>query len=86
MQYIDVDEIVMEHYQSTCTSQPSVSEFPQIAPSGNIFASKGEEKPCLPPELYSNCSHGVKVWLPFLSFSTWLFHEPIGFLILLSLI
>ncbi|CAH8381924.1 unnamed protein product [Eruca vesicaria subsp. sativa] len=48
---IDVDQIVMEHYHSTCTSQPSV----------NIFASRGEEEPCLPPELCSSCSHGIKL-------------------------
>ncbi|RID44756.1 hypothetical protein BRARA_I01528 [Brassica rapa] len=50
---IDVEKIVMEHYHSTCTHQPSV----------NIFASRGEENPCLPPELCSNYSHGVKLGL-----------------------
>ncbi|CAH2047817.1 unnamed protein product [Thlaspi arvense] len=60
---IDVDQIVMEHYRSTNTLQPSVSKFPPIAPSVNIFASRGEEEPCLPPELSSNCSHGVKLGL-----------------------
>ncbi|KAF3500909.1 hypothetical protein F2Q69_00041147 [Brassica cretica] len=50
---IDVEQIVMEHYYSTCTHQPSV----------NIFASRGKEQPCLPPELCSICSHGVKLGL-----------------------
>ncbi|KAF8084229.1 hypothetical protein N665_0728s0016 [Sinapis alba] len=50
---IDLEKIVMEHYHSTCTHQPSV----------NIFASRGEEDLCLPPELCSNCSHGVKLGL-----------------------
>ncbi|CAF2040306.1 unnamed protein product [Brassica napus] len=50
---IDVEQIVMEHYHSSCTHQPSF----------NIFASRGEENPSLPPELCSNCSHGVKLGL-----------------------
>ncbi|XP_018452745.2 ATP-dependent DNA helicase Q-like 4B [Raphanus sativus] len=53
LESIDVEKIIMEHYHSTCTHQPSV----------NIFASRGNEEPCLPPELCSNCSHGVKLGL-----------------------
>ncbi|ESQ29381.1 hypothetical protein EUTSA_v10023226mg [Eutrema salsugineum] len=53
LEIIDVDQIVMENYHLTYTPQPSV----------NIFASRGEEVPCLPPELCSNCSHGVKLGL-----------------------
>ncbi|XP_019085268.1 PREDICTED: LOW QUALITY PROTEIN: ATP-dependent DNA helicase Q-like 4B [Camelina sativa] len=62
IEIIDVDQIVMEHYHSTCTAQPSVSSFTPIAPSVDIFASRREEK-CLPPELCSNCSHGIKLGL-----------------------
>ncbi|PPD89854.1 hypothetical protein GOBAR_DD13201 [Gossypium barbadense] len=57
---IDVDQIVSEHYQSTCTPQPSVSKFPPITPSVDKNAFAGQET-CLPPELCSNCSHGCKL-------------------------
>ncbi|XWS67950.1 hypothetical protein CRYUN_Cryun04dG0048600 [Craigia yunnanensis] len=60
---IDVDQIVSEHYQSTCTPQPSVSKFPPITPSVDKNAFAGQEEACLPPELCSNCSHGFKLGL-----------------------
>ncbi|XP_019093054.1 PREDICTED: ATP-dependent DNA helicase Q-like 4B isoform X2 [Camelina sativa] len=63
MEIIDVDQILMEHCQSTCIVQPSVSNFTPIAPSVDIFASRREEKKCLPPELCSSCSHGIKLGL-----------------------
>ncbi|GMI88192.1 hypothetical protein like AT1G10930 [Hibiscus trionum] len=58
---IDVDQIVSEHYQSTCTPQPSVSKFPPITPSVDKSAFAGQEEAYLPPELCSNCSHGCKL-------------------------
>ncbi|XP_022763289.1 ATP-dependent DNA helicase Q-like 4A [Durio zibethinus] len=60
---IDVDQIVSEHYQSTCTPQPSVTKFPPITPSLDKNAFAGQEEACLPPELSSKCSHGCKLGL-----------------------
>ncbi|XP_021901514.1 ATP-dependent DNA helicase Q-like 4A isoform X2 [Carica papaya] len=58
---IDVDQIVMEHYQSTCTPQPSISMFPPRMPNVERNSSAREEESCLPPELCSKCIHGFKV-------------------------
>ncbi|KAL0732632.1 hypothetical protein Bca4012_008841 [Brassica carinata] len=63
LQNIDVDQIVMEHYQSTSTPQPSVSSFPLRTPPVDRSASTREEECCLPPELCSDCSHGIKLGL-----------------------
>ena len=63
-------QIVSEHYQSTCTPQPSVSKFPPITPSVDKNAFAGQEEACLPPELCSNCSHGCKVYISSAFFST----------------
>ena len=83
MQNIDVDQILMEHYQSTSTPQPSVSCFPLRTPPVDRSSSRREEECCLPPELCSNCSHGLKVWLLlFSAFNVCLILKPIGFLIL----
>ncbi|KAL1222851.1 ATP-dependent DNA helicase Q-like 4A [Cardamine amara subsp. amara] len=60
---IDVDQIVMEHYHSTSTPQPSVSNCPLRTPPVDRSASRREEECCLPPELCSNCSHGIKLGL-----------------------
>ncbi|XVE49096.1 hypothetical protein DITRI_Ditri01bG0054600 [Diplodiscus trichospermus] len=60
---IDVDQIVSEHYQSTCTPQPSVSKFPPVTPTMDKNAFLGLEEACLPPELCSNCNHGCKLGL-----------------------
>ncbi|KAF5207099.1 Atp-dependent dna helicase q-like 4a, partial [Thalictrum thalictroides] len=57
---VDVDQIVMEHFQSTCTPQPSCKlplSFPAI---------KNIERPDeanLPLELSTKCNHGLKVAL-----------------------
>ncbi|WZZ13450.1 hypothetical protein YC2023_106539 [Brassica napus] len=48
---IDVEEIVMEHYHSTCTHQPS------SYPKGFRYILKASATSC------SNCSHGVKLGL-----------------------
>ncbi|GMI83623.1 hypothetical protein like AT1G10930 [Hibiscus trionum] len=58
---IDVDQIVSEHYQSTCTPQSSVSKFPPITPCVDKNALAGQEEANLPPELCSNCIHGCKL-------------------------
>ncbi|GMP39290.1 hypothetical protein CsSME_00010182 [Camellia sinensis var. sinensis] len=62
LENIDVDQIVLEHYQSTCTPQPSISKLPPITPTvGKNNAARDET--CLPPELCSNCSHGSMLGL-----------------------
>lgn len=62
LENIDVDQIVMEHYQSTCTPLLASSKLPPVTP----VASKGfalHEESCLPPELSSDCNHGFKLGL-----------------------
>ncbi|CAN6981049.1 unnamed protein product [Brassica rapa subsp. trilocularis] len=63
LQNIDVDQILMQHYQSTSTPQPSVSSFPLRTPPVDRSASSREEECCLPHELCCNCSHGIKLGL-----------------------
>ncbi|WCJ18349.1 ATP-dependent DNA helicase Q-like 4A [Euphorbia peplus] len=61
---IDVDQIVMEHYQSTnCTPQPSTSKYTPVTPAidKNNFARSDEM--LLPPELCQSCNHGLKLGL-----------------------
>ncbi|KAF2319851.1 hypothetical protein GH714_019616 [Hevea brasiliensis] len=60
---IDVDQIVMEHYHSTCTPQPSVSKFPPITPTIDKNNFVRSEETFLPPELSQNCNHGCKLGL-----------------------
>ncbi|KAL7205828.1 hypothetical protein ACSBR2_018699 [Camellia fascicularis] len=62
LENIDVDQIVLEHYQSTCTPQPSISKLPPVTPTvGKNNAARDET--CLPPELCSNCNHGAMLGL-----------------------
>ncbi|KAL6964391.1 DNA helicase [Sarracenia purpurea var. burkii] len=63
LENIDVDQIVTEHFQSTCTPQPSISKFPPITPTvgKNNVARDGET--CLPAELCLNCNHGSMLGL-----------------------
>lgn len=62
LENIDVDQIVLEHYQSTCTPQPSFSKLPPVTPTvGKNKAARDET--CLPPELCSNCNHGSMLGL-----------------------
>uniref|UniRef100_A0A5B7ATW1 DNA 3'-5' helicase n=1 Tax=Davidia involucrata TaxID=16924 RepID=A0A5B7ATW1_DAVIN len=63
LENIDVDQIVMEHYQSTSTPQPSISKLPPITPTVNRDNVAIREETCLPPELSLNCSHGSKLGL-----------------------
>lgn len=51
----------MEHYQSNYTPQPSVSKFPAFTPVTNTECMARSEDTNLPPELSSNCSHGLQV-------------------------
>ncbi|KAH0783247.1 hypothetical protein KY290_002845 [Solanum tuberosum] len=59
---IDVDQIV-EHYQTNCTPQPSVSKFPSTTPVTNSQSLAGHEETNLPPELSINCNHGLQLGL-----------------------
>lgn len=59
---IDVDQIV-EHYQTNCTPQPSVSRFPSTTPVTNSQSLAGHEETNLPPELSINCNHGLQLGL-----------------------
>ncbi|EOA37858.1 hypothetical protein CARUB_v10012033mg, partial [Capsella rubella] len=63
LENIDVDQIVMEHYHSTSTPQPSASNFSLRTPPVDRSASRFEEDGCMPSELCSNCSHGIKLGL-----------------------
>lgn len=64
VQNIDVDQIV-EQYQSTCTPQPSISKLPPITPTVDKNFARQDES-CLPPELCSNCIHGLQVCVAYL--------------------
>ncbi|KAL3350088.1 hypothetical protein AABB24_022887 [Solanum stoloniferum] len=59
---IDVDQIV-EHYQTNCTPQPSVSRFPSTTPVTNPQSLAGHEETNFPPELSINCNHGLQLGL-----------------------
>ncbi|XP_049383336.1 ATP-dependent DNA helicase Q-like 4A [Solanum stenotomum] len=59
---IDVDQIV-EHYQTNCTPQPSVSRVPSTTPVTNSQSLAGHEETNLPPELSINCNHGLQLGL-----------------------
>ncbi|CAI9103814.1 OLC1v1002376C1 [Oldenlandia corymbosa var. corymbosa] len=61
LENIDVDQIVMEHYQSSCTPQTSVSGFPPITPISNRQHSVPPEENSLPTELAMKCSHGFQL-------------------------
>ncbi|KAL0365035.1 UNVERIFIED_CONTAM: ATP-dependent DNA helicase Q-like 4A [Sesamum angustifolium] len=60
LENIDVDQIVLDHYQST--PQQSISKLPPITPHTNKenFPIPAEERN-LPPELSLMCSHNCKL-------------------------
>uniref|UniRef100_A0A803LN05 DNA 3'-5' helicase n=1 Tax=Chenopodium quinoa TaxID=63459 RepID=A0A803LN05_CHEQI len=60
---IDVDQIVMEHYQSNCTPQSTGSKSLQAIPMVAKKDSTRHDEASLPPELCCNCSHGYKLGL-----------------------
>ncbi|XP_047959187.1 ATP-dependent DNA helicase Q-like 4A isoform X2 [Salvia hispanica] len=57
---IDVDQIVLNHYQST--PQPSLSKIPPITPL-TVKNNYPNDEISLPPELCLICSHGCKIGL-----------------------
>lgn len=61
IQNIDVDQIVLEHYQSTSTPQPSISKLPPITPTVDKNDALRNEETSLPLELRLDCSHGFMV-------------------------
>lgn len=60
LQSIDVDRIVMEHYQATNTPRGSASHN-MGTPLASKFSSSGLEENSLSPELSELCSHQCKV-------------------------
>ncbi|PIM99694.1 ATP-dependent DNA helicase [Handroanthus impetiginosus] len=60
LENIDVDQIVLDHYQST--PQPPTSKLPSITPHTNKDNLPSEETK-LPPELCLMCSHNCKLGL-----------------------
>ncbi|CAH9116719.1 unnamed protein product [Cuscuta epithymum] len=63
LQQIDLDQIVMEHYQSNCTPQPSVSKVPSFSPGMSSKCMERSEENSLPLELSSICCHGLQLGL-----------------------
>ncbi|KAL3538533.1 hypothetical protein ACH5RR_001899 [Cinchona calisaya] len=61
LENLDVDQIVMEHYQSTFTPQPSVSKLPPITPVVNNENFVASEEINLPPDLRVKCTHGFQL-------------------------
>jgi bloom syndrome protein len=59
-QSIDVDRIVMEHYEATNTPKGLASRQ-MSTPSGNMCNSTGSVENSLPRELSEICCHGCKV-------------------------
>ncbi|XP_057247838.1 ATP-dependent DNA helicase Q-like 4A isoform X2 [Beta vulgaris subsp. vulgaris] len=63
LENIDVDQIVMEHYQSSCTPQPTGSKPLQVTPVAAKHDILRHDGTLLPPELCCNCSHGTQLGL-----------------------
>ncbi|KAH9619809.1 hypothetical protein KSS87_015581 [Heliosperma pusillum] len=59
---IDVDQIVLAHYQSSCTPQPNSMRPPSTPMPVRNDAVKDDVN-CLPPELSLPCIHGFKLGL-----------------------
>nr|GEU70477.1 ATP-dependent DNA helicase Q-like 4A isoform X1 [Tanacetum cinerariifolium] len=57
---LDVDQIVSQHYQSTCTPKSSISMFPHVTPAASNNMARHDDI-CLPPELCEDCNHGFKL-------------------------
>ncbi|KAL9250392.1 ATP-dependent DNA helicase Q-like 4A-like protein [Drosera capensis] len=58
---IDLDHIVMQHFHSTSTPQPSSSKPIPSTPAVAEYGKERLSESFLPPELCSNCSHGFKL-------------------------
>ncbi|KAL2460513.1 ATP-dependent DNA helicase Q-like 4A [Abeliophyllum distichum] len=63
LENIDVDQIVMDHFQSTSTPQPSTSKLPWVTPNANKDTFSDHDETNLPPELCLNCTHNCKLGL-----------------------
>ncbi|KAK1309981.1 ATP-dependent DNA helicase Q-like 4A [Acorus calamus] len=59
---IDVDQIVLDHYQALSTPEASASKFSPLTPMEGKTSVTGHDH-ILPPELSENCIHGVKLAL-----------------------
>ncbi|KAL9244687.1 hypothetical protein vseg_018439 [Gypsophila vaccaria] len=59
---IDVDQIVMDHYQSSCTPQ-AIASRPASTPMLAKHDAPRDGINCLPAELSSSCNHGYKLGL-----------------------
>ncbi|KAL8188794.1 hypothetical protein R6Q57_029549 [Mikania cordata] len=57
---LDVDQMVVESFQSIRTPQSSISKFPSFTPAESNCITTFEDK-SLPQELYVECSHGFKL-------------------------
>lgn len=60
---IDVDQIVMEHYQTSGTPQSSSRNFSPFTPAVSKDTTTRSDENCLPPELSAKCHHGFKLGL-----------------------
>ncbi|OVA10929.1 Helicase [Macleaya cordata] len=60
---LDVDQIVLEHFQSTCTPQSSMPRLSPFTPVINKDSCTSPDEACLLPELSAKCNHGFKVAL-----------------------
>ncbi|KAK1267193.1 ATP-dependent DNA helicase Q-like 4A [Acorus gramineus] len=57
---IDVDQIVLDHYQALSTPEASAPKFSPLTPMEGKTNVTGHDY-ILPPELSENCIHGVKL-------------------------
>ncbi|PKA62531.1 ATP-dependent DNA helicase Q-like 4B [Apostasia shenzhenica] len=63
LENIDVDQIVMEHYQSSSTPQGSISKFSPLSPVSSSSNATTIQEDILPQELCETCDHGFKLAL-----------------------
>ncbi|ONK58030.1 uncharacterized protein A4U43_C09F7220 [Asparagus officinalis] len=63
LENIDVDQIVMEHYQSNGTPEGSTSKYAAFTPMGLTSNVTGPCEETIPLELRENCCHGFKLGL-----------------------
>ncbi|ERM97820.1 hypothetical protein AMTR_s00118p00027960 [Amborella trichopoda] len=60
---IDVDQIVLKHYEATGTPQPSLSNISPVSPVGNKGNIRYPNGCPPPPELNTKCNHNFEVSL-----------------------
>ncbi|WOL11143.1 hypothetical protein Cni_G19904 [Canna indica] len=61
LESIDIDQIVMEHYQATGTPEGSISKQIPFTPVSNRSYTAQPSKDPLPPEICELCIHGTKL-------------------------